>query len=72
MEKISPKEKANLVLRKHGFYDSEKQVLQILELVQNEEDKNYWLRVQLFLQSLLHKEEERKKIYQVQIDSLKV
>lgn len=63
MKKIPAKEKAVLLMQRHGVDDSVKNVLQILELVQNEEDRKYWLLVKSYLDFLMKGEKEKEKKY---------
>lgn len=53
MKKISAKEKASQFIEKHGISDSMKNVIQILELVSSEEDRNYWILVKSHLDFLV-------------------
>ena len=50
-------------MQRHGVDDSEKNVLQILELVQAEEDRKYWLLVKSYLDFLMKGEKEKEKKY---------
>ena len=50
-------------MQRHGVDDSEKNVLQILELVQTEEDRKYWLLVKSYLDSLMKAEKDKEKKY---------
>lgn len=63
MKKIPAKEKAVLLMQRHGVDDSVKNVLQILELVQTEEDRKYWLLVKSYLDFLMKGEKEKEKKY---------
>jgi len=51
-------------MQRHGVDDSEKNVLQILELVQTDEERKYWLLVKSHLEFLLNDERVKmKKFY---------
>jgi hypothetical protein len=63
MRKIPANQKAVLLMQRHGVDDSEKNVLQILELVQTEEDRKYWLLVKSYLDSLMKAEKDKEKKY---------
>lgn len=63
MKKIPAKQKAVLFMKRHGVDDSEKNVIQILEFMQTEEDRKYWLLVKSHLEFLRSEERAKTKKY---------
>jgi len=63
VKKISAKEKAALFMQRHGSEDAKKNVLQILELIQTEDERNYWILVKSHLDFLIKESLVKKKIY---------
>jgi len=61
MKKLTPKEKARDLFKKHGLEDSIVNFLQIKELAVEEKDRNYWERVGVYLTIIRDQEVQKKK-----------
>jgi len=61
MKKLTPKEKAQDLFKKHGIQDSLVNFLQIKELAVDEKDRNYWEKVGVYLTIIRDQEVQKKK-----------